>query len=61
MIDNTPEVFDSKELKQIVSDINAQNEQARRQNALKRHSIYRDGGKEYLIEQLTREFSADRS
>lgn len=44
---------------QIISEITASDEVTRRTLAKRRHDIYRDGGKNFLIEQIRREFSED--
>lgn len=40
----------------IIDDINNQQEKSRRAYALRRHRIFRDGGRQFLIEELRREF-----
>lgn len=46
-------------IKQIVEQINGSNEETRRFDHDRRHQIYLDGGKKYLIEELRREFDDD--
>lgn len=53
------EVLELGSIKKIIQEINEEEEVARRANAKKRHEIYLDGGKEYLIEQIRREFNED--
>ena len=43
-------------VRQIIEEINGQSELTRRALAKRRHDIYKDGGKHYLIEQIKREF-----
>jgi hypothetical protein len=43
----------------IIEEIKGDAEISRRAGAKKRHDIYLDGGKEFLLEQISREFSAE--
>lgn len=47
------------QLQKLVEEINQQEEESRRAEFKKRHDIYRDGGAEYLLEELVREFGTD--
>jgi hypothetical protein len=50
----------SEQLKQIIEEIsNGGSEETRRAFMKRRHDIYTDGGKKFLIEQIEREFSHD--
>ncbi|MBK6381729.1 MAG: hypothetical protein IPF72_19535 [Chitinophagaceae bacterium] len=46
-------------VRQIIEEINGQSELTRRALVKRRHDIYKDGGKHYLIEQIKREFDTD--
>jgi hypothetical protein len=48
-----------EELKQIVKEINGQEENNRRILMKRRHDIFKDGGRKFLIEQITREFGKE--
>jgi hypothetical protein len=47
------------QIKQIIAEINGEAEKTRRTAYLKRHRIYKDGGRSFLIEQLRREFGPE--
>lgn len=49
----------SQDVKQIIQEIDGPEEKDRRALAKKRHDIYRDGGKAFLVEQIQREFSRE--
>ncbi len=51
--------LDASGLKQKVSEINQTNEEDRRARSKKRHDIYKDKGKAFLLEELNREFDSD--
>jgi len=46
------------DIKDIIGDINNESEKSRRAMALRRHKIFRDGGKAFLTEELMREFDS---
>ena len=48
-----------KFIKDVIAEIEDPSEVNRRAMAKRRHDIYADGGKNYLMEQLTREFNRD--
>lgn len=48
-----------EELKQIIKEINGQEENNRRVLMKRRHDIFKDGGRKFLIEQITREFGKE--
>ena len=47
------------EINRIIEEINGTSEKDRRANSKKRHDLYRDGGKRFLVEQILREFGQD--
>jgi len=51
---NQPRAIDK-----ILAEIKGQSEVTRRAEALKRHLVYKDGGKRFLLEQIRREFNED--
>jgi hypothetical protein len=51
--------LDKQTVKQIISEITSEGEENRRADMLKRHKIYKDGGKEFLLEAVRREFNED--
>lgn len=46
-------------IKQAITEIEGQSEKTRRELAKRRLDIYKDGGKQFLIDQITREFSKE--
>lgn len=50
------EILDQSSIKQIISEVQGTAEVSRRAQADRRHVMYKDGGKKYLVEQLKREF-----
>lgn len=52
-------MLDAIQVKQIVEEIQAQPEVARRAMAKRRYDIYKDGGRSFLIEKILREFKKD--
>lgn len=54
-----PDLRNPAVVKKIIGEINTEEEKTRRILALRRHDIYRDGGKRFLLEQIEREFSHD--
>lgn len=52
-------IFTNALVKQVIQDINTESEKTRRALAKRRHDIYKDGGKQFLIEQIRREFNED--
>lgn len=51
--------LDKGTIRQIVAEINSEGEVDRRAQMLVRHKIYKDGGKEFLLEAVRREFNED--
>lgn len=47
------------EIKRIVEEINGESEKTRRAMAKRRHDIFKDGGRAFLIEQIQREFGPE--
>lgn len=52
-------ILTQTQITQAITEINEGAEKSRRAEMHRRHRIYLDGGKQYLIEQLIREFSPD--
>lgn len=52
-------IFTRAEAKKAVQEILEQSEVTRRAEAKRRHDIYKDGGRRFLIEQIKREFNDD--
>lgn len=50
------EVLTESDVKQMIEEISGQDEVRRRANQKRRHDIYRDDGKKFVIEQITKEF-----
>jgi hypothetical protein len=50
------EILTQEHLNQIISEIQGSAEVSRRAQSDRRHTMYKDGGKKYLVEQLKREF-----
>lgn len=53
------EILSQDQIKQIIEEIDSPPEVDRRAGFQRRQEIYNDGGKRFLLEQLTREFKAD--
>jgi hypothetical protein len=52
-------ILDEYSIKKIIEEIQDQGEVTRRSLAKRRHDVYKDGGKRYLLEELSREFTAE--
>jgi polyhydroxyalkanoate synthesis regulator phasin len=52
-------IFRNDEVKRAVQEILEQSEVTRRAEAKRRHDIYKDGGRRFLIEQIRKEFGED--
>lgn len=52
-------ILSQQDVAKIAEEIGQNEEVTRRTYAKRRHDIYKDGGRKFLIEQLTREFSAE--
>lgn len=52
-------IFSEENINRIIEEVNGEAEKARRAMHERRHKIYLDGGKEYLLEQIEREFSRE--
>lgn len=52
-------IYTDEFLKKAIEEVSGPDENNRRAMAKRRHDIYKDGGKEFLIEQISREFSPD--
>lgn len=53
------EILTDADVRQIIEEINDSAEETRRAKAKRRHDIYADGGKKFLIESIKREFGND--
>lgn len=53
------EILGPADVQQIIAEIQGDDEESRRALSKRRQDIYRDGGKEFLLEQIVREFSKD--
>jgi hypothetical protein len=51
--------INAAEVIRIIGEINQAGEKSRRQELRRRSRIYKDGGKEYLISYITKEFGRD--
>jgi hypothetical protein len=52
-------ILSTQQIQQIISEINEDNEINRRTASKRRHDIYKDGGRAFLIEQIKKEFGQD--
>jgi hypothetical protein len=52
-------LLNENSIQQIIGEVAGDAEYNRRSEALRRHKIYKDGGKEFLIEMVEREFNKD--
>jgi hypothetical protein len=53
------EILSDSDVKNIIQEIKESAEETRRAKAKRRHDIYADGGKKFLIEHIKREFGSD--
>lgn len=53
------EILNAYDIKQIIDEIKGSSEVSRRAMQKRRHDMYKDDSKKFLIEQIKREFSAD--
>lgn len=53
------DILDPANISKIISEIQGQGEVTRRTEALKRHDLYLDGGKKFLLERIREEFNED--
>lgn len=53
------EILTQADVEQIITEINDSSEITRRTKAKRRHDIYKDDGKKFLLEQIKREFSEE--
>ena len=54
-----PHILDISDVHKIIGDINLSDEEDRRQTFRRRGRIYKDGGKDFLIEYLEQEFGKE--
>jgi hypothetical protein len=52
-------IINGVDIKAFIQEIEQQSEETRRTSMKRRHDLYKDGGKEFLIEQIQREFGRD--